>query len=186
MDEPASMETELTATGVEAPSALVGEREHAVSWRQPRAIVPYHSKVTEFLRGPGKTFTYSSFEGLRHARNWRLKHFGEDGGYNAEERHSATAREGGRGAKAFVIITKTYSSDATMASTEDDGVDDPYAERPPSTFVPPGTDAYRQLQQQRGLERMVRDPAILRALLDENFSQFGIERASSSASARSR
>ena len=49
MDEPASMETELTspaAARVEAPSALVGEREHAVSWRQPRVIVPYHSNRT--------------------------------------------------------------------------------------------------------------------------------------------
>ena len=52
MDEPASMETELTspaAARVEAPSALVGEREHAVSWRQPRAIVPYHSNRTHAL-----------------------------------------------------------------------------------------------------------------------------------------
>ena len=46
------METELTspaAARVEAPSALVGEREHAVSWRQPRAIVPYHSNRTHAL-----------------------------------------------------------------------------------------------------------------------------------------
>ena len=48
--------------------------------------------------------TYTCFNDLNHARNFAIKHFGQN---NHVERHSARANAGGRGKSAYVTITKT-------------------------------------------------------------------------------
>ena len=72
--------------------------------QQPQADVPRHPQVTSFLRSNQTTMTYTCFNDLNHARNFAIKHFGQN---NHVERHIARANAGGRGKSAYVTITKT-------------------------------------------------------------------------------
>eukprot|EP00794_Sanderia_malayensis_P009480 gene9480-10470_t len=80
--------------------------EPKFSWRMPKAHVPGHPKVEQFLRGPEEYFTYTKFRGVGHARNWIRKHFSSVR-YGGGGCYSAKATEGGRGSSTFVTITKS-------------------------------------------------------------------------------
>ena len=46
------------------------------SWKQCAALIPRHSKVTQFLRTNEVTFVYDSFESIGEAREWIDRHAG--------------------------------------------------------------------------------------------------------------
>ena len=70
------------------------------SWHQPKAVVPNHPQVQQFLRGPAQSFTYRNFNDRNHAENWANKHRYDHGCF-------MTLTPTGSGSSAAVEIVKT-------------------------------------------------------------------------------
>jgi hypothetical protein len=79
-------------------------RAPVFSWRQPDAMLAGREDVQAFLRGPEERATFTGFAGLPAARRWADDRFG----YRSQ--HAAKACADGRGAQAFVQITKTRAA----------------------------------------------------------------------------
>lgn len=70
------------------------------TWNQYDAVVPGHSQVQAFLRGPEQRMTYQAFTSIRHARNWANKH-------SWSNTYSITVTTGGTGQRSYALIEKT-------------------------------------------------------------------------------
>ena len=82
---------------------VIGKGVPQFSWHQPKAVVPGHPQVEQFLRGPAQSFTYRNFNNLKHARNWANKHSHDTGCF-------MTLTPIGRGSSAGVEVVKTRQS----------------------------------------------------------------------------
>lgn len=84
------------------------------TWNQSGAVVYEHPQVQAFLRGPKQSLKYQAFTGIRHARNWASKHFGQNPCWYSPvpsgpscSSYSANVTTGGTGRNSFAMVVKT-------------------------------------------------------------------------------
>ncbi|KAI9561355.1 hypothetical protein GHT06_012312 [Daphnia sinensis] len=78
---------------------LIAIPKPVATWAVPDATVAGHPVVEQFMRSDEISMTYSNFNNIKHARNWRRKHDHEICRY-------AELEVGGIGFKAYCRITK--------------------------------------------------------------------------------
>ncbi|XP_057371832.1 uncharacterized protein LOC130692781 [Daphnia carinata] len=79
---------------------LIAIPKPIATWAVPNASVAGHPLVEEFMRSNERSMTYSNFNNIQHARNWRRKHY-------HEICHYAEIEVGGIGWRAYCEITKS-------------------------------------------------------------------------------